>query len=387
MEKILLVGWPRSNSGMGAHLRMVEKVLLELKFLVSVFDAMPLIRPNMIAAPEAQVRSELTDSTDMGSFDLIIYCLNLDHLPSLGPEFFPEHVRRIGFGYLERDSLNHRQRQGAKLVDELWAPTHFIASILEESLDTAVKHVRLPLASLEDLSAYTAPRHDCLDSTKFNFLTTFDLRSLLSRKNPLGVIQAFQLAFKGVRCNAHLIVKCFASGEDPQTDRAREKLTEICSSAQNISLVEENLTQSELSALVLNSDCYISLHRAEGLGLTIAEAMTYAKPVICTGYSGCLDFANLSNSFLVPYKLVAWGSDSFSMESAGGADANGLWAEPSIDKAATSIFEVFSRTEFSRQVSATGRESIVSLFSLERSAASFARAVRGGCLHADAQGN
>ena len=138
---------------------------------------------------------------------------------------------------------------------------------------------------------------------------------------------------------------------------------------------------------MLNSDCYISLHRAEGLGLTIAEAMTYAKPVICTGYSGCLDFANLSNSFLVPYKLVAWGSDSFSMESAGGADANGLWAEPSIDKAATSIFEVFSRTEFSRQVSATGRESIVSLFSLERSAASFARAVRGGCLHADAQGN
>jgi glycosyltransferase involved in cell wall biosynthesis len=323
----------------------------------------------------------------MGSFDLIIYCLNLDHLPSLGPEFFPDNVRRIGFGYLERDSLDNLQRQGAKMVDQLWAPTQFIASILEESLDIGVKRVRLPLASLEDLSAYTAPRPDCLDSTKFNFLTTFDLRSLLSRKNPLGVIEAFQLAFKGVRCNAHLTVKCFASGEDPQTARAREQLTEICSRAQNITLVEETLTQSELSALVLNSDCYISLHRAEGLGLTIAEAMAYGKPVICTGYSGCLDFANLSNSFLVPYKLVAWGSDTFSMDTTARVDSDGMWAEPAIDNAATSIFEVFSRTEFSRRVSATGRESIVNLFSLERSAASFARAVHGGCSCADAQGN
>ena len=51
-------------------------------------------------------------------------------------------------------------------------------------------------------------------------------------------------------------------------------------------------------------DAYVSLHRSEGIGLTIAEAMGLGKPVIATGWSGNTDFMDVSNAFPVGYRLV-----------------------------------------------------------------------------------
>ena len=75
-------------------------------------------------------------------------------------------------------------------------------------------------------------------------------------------------------------------------------------------------------------DCYVSLHRAEGFGLTMAEAMAIGKPVIATGYSGNVDFMSGENSYLVDYALGRVGPDCEIYP------PEGEWAEPSIEHAA-----------------------------------------------------
>ena len=67
-------------------------------------------------------------------------------------------------------------------------------------------------------------------------------------------------------------------------------------------MIEEYLTPGEKDALTAACDCYVSLHRAEGFGFTMAEAMYLGKPVIATGYSGNLDFMTAENSYLVDYE-------------------------------------------------------------------------------------
>ena len=62
--------------------------------------------------------------------------------------------------------------------------------------------------------------------------------------------------------------------------------------------------------MIASCDCYVSLHRSEGFGLTMAEAMYFGRPVIATGYSGNLDFMTEENSYLVPHTLVEIGPDA-----------------------------------------------------------------------------
>ncbi len=104
-------------------------------------------------------------------------------------------------------------------------------------------------------------------------------------------------------------------------------------------LIEERLTPSERDGLMNAADCYVSLHRAEGFGYTLAEAMWLGKPVVATGYSGNLDYMTPENSYLVANRLVPIGP---------GHDpypAEGVWAEPDVEHAARLMREVFERRE------------------------------------------
>jgi glycosyltransferase involved in cell wall biosynthesis len=52
------------------------------------------------------------------------------------------------------------------------------------------------------------------------------------------------------------------------------------------------------------SNCLISIHRAEGSGLPIAEAMFMGKPVIATGQSGNMYFMNSGNSLPIRFEIL-----------------------------------------------------------------------------------
>ena len=87
------------------------------------------------------------------------------------------------------------------------------------------------------------------------------------------------------------------------------------------------------------ADCYVSLHRAEGFGYTLAEAMWLAKPVIATGYSGTLDYMTAENSYLVDYTLVPIGPGHEPYP------ADGEWAEPDVEDAARHMRHVFDHPD------------------------------------------
>ena len=142
------------------------------------------------------------------------------------------------------------------------------------------------------------PRADLGLPDKFIFLFSFDLLSVLERKNPIGLIQAFIKAFPSTD-NATLVIKTI-NGDKRCLEM--EKLRYAVHGRSDIILMDGYLSPIKNSTLTALSDCYVSLHRSEGFGLTIAEAIALGKPVIATGYSGNIEFTNEDNSYLCPVR-------------------------------------------------------------------------------------
>ena len=176
----------------------------------------------------------------------------------------------------------------------------------------AVRSTCLYIIFIWDLSSVPSERL-ILASTgsqqsSFVFLFIFDLSSTLERKNPLGLIAAFRHAFRRQE-NATLILKVHPRRTPPRGPLSAQKSSEEGGAI----VIDQSLPRGELNGLIAACHCYVSLHRSEGLGLTIAEAMMLGKPSIATAYSGNLDFMDEDNSLLVGYDLVEVESDCRSL--------------------------------------------------------------------------
>jgi glycosyltransferase involved in cell wall biosynthesis len=123
-----------------------------------------------------------------------------------------------------------------------------------------------------------------------------------------------------------------------------------------IILVEDTLSRDDNASLYMCSDAYISLHRAEGFGLTMAEAMGYGKPTIGTGYSGNLDFMNTDNACLVRY-------DKVEMDAKDYHNQQSEWADPDTDDAAQYMRRVYSDIPFREKIARAGQRMIHEKFS------------------------
>jgi glycosyltransferase involved in cell wall biosynthesis len=159
----------------------------------------------------------------------------------------------------------------------------------------------------------------------------FDYASTFARKNPLAVIRAFRRAFDQ-SSGAQLVVHSINGGGEL---RKRRELEREVGGREDIHLIDGYLSHEQKDALLARCDCYVSLHRAEGFGVPLAEAMRLAKPVIATGWSGNLEFMNRDNSYLVDYTLVPVGRTARPYLPVA------RWAEPDIEHAARLMRDVF----------------------------------------------
>src|SRR5207249_11274978 len=114
--------------------------------------------------------------------------------------------------------------------------------------------------------------------------------------------------------------------------------------ANGVRLIAESLPRPRLLALMSAADTYVSLHRSEGFGLTVAESMLLGKPTIATGYSGNLDFMTPHNSYLVRYDRATIADDIPPYPK------GCVWAEPSAEHAAELMRRVFEKPEEARAV-------------------------------------
>jgi glycosyltransferase involved in cell wall biosynthesis len=188
----------------------------------------------------------------------------------------------------------------------------------------------------------------------FVFLFIFDAGSHVERKNPAGLIEAFKRAFRPDE-RALLILKLSQSDDGAPHLRTIQE----ASRGANIRITDRVLSHDQVKALVSRADCYTSLHRAEGFGLTMAEAMLLERPVIATGYSGNVDFMTAETSFLVRHTLTELDRDLGPYR--GGA----LWAEPDLDHAAQLMRFVFEHREEARRVGRAARPHILKQCGIE----------------------
>jgi glycosyltransferase involved in cell wall biosynthesis len=212
-------------------------------------------------------------------------------------------------------------------VDEVWVATEFGRRALAACAPVPV--VRMPLPLVPGHPAALDRSHFRLRQDAFVFLFTFDVSSQLERKNPDGVVSAFRRAF-GTSRDVVLLLKL----TNPEYDPGGLRKLYSAVNGSNIVLWEGYMTRAELTALVTCSDCYVSLHRSEGFGLGIAEAMALGKPVIATHYSGPADFMNIENSYPVNYTVVPIPRDY-------GPYLEGFaWADPDLEQASALMREV-----------------------------------------------
>lgn len=271
---------------------------------------------------------------------------------NLSSEYFQGHYN-IGFWLWEMPHFPPQWQFAFDFFDEIWVMSGFSG----EAISTVSTIPVVKIVPSLVLPALTLGRESLdLPKDKFIFLFMFDFHSNYQRKNPLAVIESFKLAFEQSSHDVMLIIK-FHNGE--YYPQYLEELNAAKANYPSIHLISKHLLKEEVNALVNSCDCYISLHRAEGFGLTMAEAMFYGKPVIATGYSSNVEFMNVGNSFLVKYDLVTTTED-YSPYPKGS-----IWAEPDINHAASLMKYVFHNYQQAKLVGARASQDIKHLLNPE----------------------
>ena len=270
---------------------------------------------------------------------------------------------RIGYWYWELDTIPPEWDAAAEACDELWTATRFVAGGLRRRYGKPV-HAFLPgLRPPEPVmsSKERARERFGLPPGAFAFLFTFHMASVMERKNPLGLIEAFRRAF-GPADDAVLVIKTSLGTQHPgETARLRETARGL-----RVHIIDAVLSPDEMAALTGCCDAYASLHRSEGLGLTIAEAMIAGLPAIATRYSGNLDFMDDDNALLVDCDVVELERDH-------GPYRTGMrWADPSIEDAARHMRRLYDDPAFAARLGQGARADLERRMNLEETG----RAVR-----------
>jgi hypothetical protein len=193
---------------------------------------------------------------------------------------------------------------------------------------------------------------------RFLFLLIFDFLSVVERKNPVGLVKAFTRAF--AENEGPLLVLKSINGDLKISDL--ERLRAAAAGRSDVMLIDGYYSAEEKNALLGACDCYVSLHRAEGLGLTMAEAMMLGKPVIATAYSGNLHFMTPEDSYLVDYTRcrVPPGCEPYETRSS--------WADPDLDQAARYMREVFEHPNEAARTGQRARANVIARHGIATSA-------------------
>jgi glycosyltransferase involved in cell wall biosynthesis len=291
MIDLVIVGHANAT-GLGRNLNMFVDALAGFDPLIFNADDGQCVNPDGRYRPDMNLRARVA-----------LLCVNADRAPEMIARFAPilEDAHIFGFYLWETDTPPETHLLGANAVDEIWAPTEFVADGYRKITSTPIVNIHKGLAKPPNRAFSPFLERFRNSPSEIIFLTLAEFGSSIVRKNPLAVVNAFQLAFADRKDDVRLLLKMREI--DPSHwsnfDGYWEEVEERITGDSRISVIEGNLTDAEYWSLIDSSDVFVSLHRAEGFGYGIADAMMLGKPVIVSDYSGSRDFCDHENSFPV----------------------------------------------------------------------------------------
>jgi glycosyltransferase involved in cell wall biosynthesis len=221
-------------------------------------------------------------------------------------------------------------------VDEIWVPNEFVRNAFRNVFPGAITLVP-PCVVIDETAVYPGRRKLGLDDRRFYYLFSFDYYSYPDRKNPLGVLKTFQDAFRKGDENVGLIIK--STGAPAHYPEIKQRMQAAMEVDPRIKIFDRTMTRREVLGLIQSCDCYVSLHRAEGFGLAMVEAMNFGKAVIGTDFSGSTDFLSEQTGFPVSCELRPVQPNEYVWTE------GQSWAEPNHQKAIELLKLVFENPQ------------------------------------------
>lgn len=339
-----LAGFLSSESGLGESARLRAEALAAAKIPTAL---------NNVPHPDLENRERPgAPVTEDNPYRVNLVWVNAPETEAFarraGPAYFAGRYS-IAYWVWEMPEMPDEWRHHFRYYDEIWVPTRFVEACVAPRAPVPVTCIPHPIrparivASEPDRS--WRARAGVADDA-FVFLFVFHFHAVFERKNPLDLIAAYARALPRER-DAVLVIKTAGGAGSRQLASMREAARGL-----NVRILDQVMRRDEVDRLVADCDAYVSLHRSEGFGLTLAEAMTYGKPVIATGHGGNTDFMTDDNSYLVRHRLVALDRD------VGPYRKGWHWAAPDVDHAAALIRRVYERRDEASAIGARGRADV-----------------------------
>lgn len=284
--------------------------------------------------------------SEKNPYNINLVQINIDRLHSVVQDVDNSYFKNkynIAFWAWELENFPEESKIFFTLFNEIWVPSNFCTEAIS-------KVSPVPVIKIMHAIDIEKPRFNRVDfglpEEKFIFLTMFDYYSSMTRKNPIGSIDAYEKTFGINNKDVLLVIKSSLSKEFP---KEKKELTDRIGDNRSIIIIEEILEENKLFSLINCCDCFVSLHRSEGFGLTMAEAMFLGKPVIGTAYSANIEFMTINNSFLVKYEMIDTGDNYLFV---GGKS---VWADPDISHAAELMKFVVENPEEANKIAKKGQ--------------------------------
>lgn len=356
---IQIIGPFAKASGLGQACRLSADTLSAAGFTVNCVDF-------GLDNPALEGYSAKTTLGELSRARINLIHLNAESIP-LAMAYLPDvftDAYNIGYFFWELNSPATCHYLALDLLDEVWVSSEYNREIYSPYTQIPVTNIGMTVEELDDLD-----KNECrqyvedlfgIKSTETVFLTTFDSFSFVQRKNPLAVIRAFQQAFTDNEA-VRLLIKTqnrFFVG-DPEQVKIWSEIDQLIMSDPRITVINQTMKYRDVLRLKKGCDVYVSLHRSEGWGFGMIEAMNLHIPVICTGYSGNMDFCTAETTWLIDYTLKLLAPNDYIFVVPGQQ-----WAEPSIESAVNCFKEAYQQPKLRQQKAQAAYDYIRTHFSL-----------------------
>ncbi|MDR2659425.1 MAG: glycosyltransferase [Spirochaetaceae bacterium] len=350
LDGVNLIGYIKGEIGLGQSMRLLARALDASDFPFTIYNYQQV---SVMRFGDSEWDSKITNTVP---YNINIFHINPYELPiafsRLGRKVWDSRYN-IGFWLWELEQFPESWIPSINLVDEIWTPSDFSAAAIKKVTDKPVYTMPYPLTAPADTefgrSFFGLPEE------KYLYLVMYDSNSTMERKNPLGAVRAFKTAFAPDDKSVGLVLK-INNAQKKDLDIIQKEILGY----KNIYQIAEILSKIQVNSLIACADVFVSLHRAEGFGLPLAEAMLIGTPVIATNWSSTTEFMSQDKACLVDFEFVEI------KKQVGAYEKGQRWAEPDVGQAAQYMRRLFEDRAYAAQQAKKAQDYISDKLSVSR---------------------